>query len=127
VLVGPVTLVHGSLRQPVWEYLLIPHRHQNFAFSKRLASSDTAIYQSSTTNGGIHSADLIVPETAAAEMTRAPSESGFRRLRDRDPRAYALSKPKAYLITTVLHDVASVQERRHTACSLHIHRLSGGW
>lgn len=138
VVLDSVTLVHGSPRQPVWEYLLDTRTAtQNFAYFETPFcfvghSHLPIIYQ---LNGGRRSADLIIPETAEqVEMTpRAILNPGsVGQPRDRDPRAsYALFETEGHTwdYRRVLYDVASVQERMqaHNLPARHIHRLSSGW
>jgi predicted phosphodiesterase len=137
-LLNSVTLVHGSPRQPVWEYLLDTRTAtQNFAhfetpFCFVGHSHLPVIYQ---LNAGRRSADLIIPETDhhIAMAPRAIFNPGsVGQPRDRDPRAsYAVFEPEEHIwdYRRVPYDVTSVQERMqaHDLPTRHIYRLSGGW
>jgi diadenosine tetraphosphatase ApaH/serine/threonine PP2A family protein phosphatase len=133
-----ITLVHGSPRQPVWEYLLdtrtatlnfdyfdtpycfVGHTHLPVMY---LLPDDTA------------SALLVVPEhTTQIELApRAILNPGsVGQPRDRDPRAaYALLDMEQYTweCRRVAYDIAGVQERMRAAKlpDRHIQRLSAGW
>jgi predicted phosphodiesterase len=133
-----VTLVHGSPRQPVWEYLLDTQiASQNFAYFETSFcfvghSHLPVIFQ---LNEGRAYADLIVPEpqNCIPLHPRAILNPGsVGQPRDRDPRAaYALFDPEeqTWEYRRVHYDIASVQERMEAADLplRHIQRLSTGW
>ena len=133
-----VTLVHGSPRQPVWEYLLDTRTAtKNFHYFKTLYcfvghSHLPVIYQMLD---GHTAADLIIPRPQAHfKMTpRAILNPGsVGQPRDRDPRAaYALYHPEEHIWEhrRVDYDISSVQDRMRQVGlpKRHIERLSAGW
>ena len=135
---GQVTLVHGSPRHPVWEYLL-----DVYTATHSFASFDTdycfvghthlpAVFQL-VSEGQI--AKLFVPEpdkkiTLTPRLIINPGSVG--QPRDRDPRAaYAIFTPEesTWEYHRVLYDVSSVQARMRAAGlpDKHIQRISNGW
>lgn len=138
LVIGAVTLVHGSPRLPIWEYLLDTYNAtQNFAYFDTPYcfvghSHLPVVYQ--LVNGRAH-ADLFIPEEGERVVLspRAILNPGsVGQPRDRDPRAaYALFDPseQTWELHRVAYDIASVQDRMRTAGlpERHIHRLSEGW
>lgn len=135
---GDVTLVHGSPRQPVWEYLLDEQtaRH-NFDFF------DTSFCFVGHTHLPLffHLAEREVypiggylPPNQMVQLTpRAIVNPGsVGQPRDHDPRAaYAIydTETHSFEHRRVMYDIASVQKRMRSAGlpSRHIERLSAGW
>lgn len=133
-----ITLVHGSPRQPIWEYLLdtrtATHNFDHF---------DTAYCFVGHTHLPViyHlpdealSARLIVPENST-QLTLAPrsiiNPGSVGQPRDRDPRAaYAILDLEQYTweCHRVEYDIHAVQERMRAADlpERHIIRLAAGW
>lgn len=133
-----ITLVHGSPRQPIWEYLLdtrtattnfdhfdtaycfVGHTHLPVVYHL----PDEAI-----------SAHLIVPENST-QLALAPraiiNPGSVGQPRDRDPRAaYAILDLEQYTweCHRAIYDIHSVQERMQAAGmpERHIIRLAAGW
>jgi len=132
------TLVHGSPRQPIWEYLLdtstatynFDHFETAFCFVGHTHLpviyhlADEARY-----------ARLIVPDNST-QLTLAPraiiNPGSVGQPRDRDPRAaYSILDLELYTweCHRVEYDINAVQERMRTADlpERHIVRLSAGW
>ncbi len=138
ITVDQITLVHGSPRQPVWEYLLDTRTATiSFEFFDTLFcfvghTHLPVIYYLPDDERTAH---LIVPEnsTQVALAPRAIINPGsVGQPRDRDPRAaYALLDMEDYTWEwhRVAYDVASVQERMRQAelPERHIVRLTAGW
>jgi predicted phosphodiesterase len=138
ITVDQITLVHGSPRQPVWEYLLdtrtatanFDHFDTLFCFVGH--THLPVIYYLPDDQRTAH---LIVPEdsTQVALAPRAIINPGsVGQPRDRDPRAaYALLDMDDYTCEwhRVVYDVASVQDRMRQAelPERHIVRLTAGW
>jgi predicted phosphodiesterase len=138
VVLESVTLVHGSPRQPVWEYLLdtrtATHNFSYFdtPFCFVGHSHLPVIYQ---LNDGRVQASLIVPNPQAAFMMKPrailnPGSVG--QPRDHDPRAsYAIydSDRSTWEYRRVRYEISLVQARmRQAGLPLrHIQRLSAGW
>ncbi len=135
---GDITMVHGSPRQPIWEYLLdVRKATENFGYF------DTAycfvghthlptIYQL----GDMHSkADLIIPQTGSPLILspRAIINPGsVGQPRDHNPRAsYAIfdSETSSIEYRRVSYDIHAVQTRMIEADlpRRHIDRLTAGW
>ncbi len=133
-----VTLVHGSPRHPVWEYLLdartatlnFRHFHTPFCFVGH--THLPVIY---TLPPAASSARLSIPEPNSVESIEPraiinPGSVG--QPRDRDPRAaYAIFDPDtlSWSYQRVSYEVAEVQGRM-AAVGLperHIFRLASGW
>lgn len=134
----PVTLVHGSPRQPVWEYLLdtqnagrnfeyfetpycfVGHTHLPVIYAQMEAQSDTHLF-------------VPDPDTLLILSPRAILNPGsVGQPRDRDPRAsYALydSEQQTWLYRRVSYVVEAVQSRMENVGlpERHIRRLSLGW
>ncbi len=136
--VDQITLVHGSPRQPVWEYLLDTRTATaNFEFFDTLYcfvghTHLPVIYHLPDDQRLAH---LIVPENTT-QVTLAPrsiiNPGSVGQPRDRDPRAaYALLDMDDYTCEwhRVSYDFASVQERMRQAGlpERHILRLAAGW
>ena len=133
-----VTLVHGSPRQPVWEYLLDAYNAtQNFEYFDTpycfVGHTHLPILYHLEENQS--SAKLYIPEPGALislqpNMIINPGSVG--QPRDRDPRAaYAVydDQKQTWELHRVKYDIESVQ-RRMKASGLsqrHIRRLSAGW
>lgn len=138
LVVGSVTLVHGSPRLPIWEYLLDTYNAtQNFAYFDTPYcfvghSHLPVIYQ--MVDGRIH-ADLIIPkerESIALRPRAILNPGSVGQPRDRDPRAaYAIFNPDelTWELHRVPYDIAAVQARMRAAGlpERHIQRLSDGW
>lgn len=138
VVVDLVTLVHGSPRQPVWEYLL-DTRTATLSFS----FFDTpycfvghthlpVLYYLSEES---RLASLIMPENST-QLALAPrtilNPGSVGQPRDRDPRAaYVLLDTELYVCEfhRVPYDIAAVQERMRgfNLPERHIQRLAIGW
>jgi diadenosine tetraphosphatase ApaH/serine/threonine PP2A family protein phosphatase len=133
-----VTLVHGSPRQPVWEYLL-----DTFNATRCFEYFDTPFCFVGHTHLPIifhlqneqNLAQLTVPEPGTSPSLRSraiinPGSVG--QPRDRDPRAaYAVFDPDElkWGYQRVAYDIGAVQERMK-ALGLperHIQRLAAGW
>jgi len=138
VLQDQVTLVHGSPRQPVWEYLL-----DTYIATRSFEYFDTAysfvghthfpvLYQKASED---QSANLTIPE-ANSQIFLNPrailNPGSVGQPRDRDPRAaYAIYVPEeqSWELHRVSYDIVAVQERMQAAKlpERHIQRLSSGW
>jgi len=133
-----VTLVHGSPRQPVWEYLL-----DTRTATANFAHFDTPYCFVGHTHLPVlyylpdesQNARLIVPETPM-ELSMAPrsilNPGSVGQPRDRDPRAsYAICDLdyNTWEYRRVVYDVGAVQIRMQAAGlpERHIQRLSAGW
>ncbi len=133
-----VTLVHGSPRQPVWEYLLDTRTATlNFGYF------DTPFCFVGHTHLPVlyylpdesRVAKLIVPESHM-ELTMAPrsilNPGSVGQPRDRDPQAsYALydTEQNKWEYRRVSYDIPAVQARMSAAGlpERHIQRLTAGW
>jgi predicted phosphodiesterase len=133
-----VTMVHGSPRQPVWEYLLDTRSAtNNFNFF------DTSYCFVGHTHLPVvyHLADeslsarLTIPEHKT-QMVLTPrtiiNPGSVGQPRDRDPRAaYAVFDPEEYLweFRRVDYDIQAVQDRMRLVNlpERHIIRLASGW
>jgi predicted phosphodiesterase len=135
---GEFTLVHGSPRDPIWEYImntlvarvnmdyfdtpwcLVGHSHFQALFQYRSESDDLSI-------------EVPRPDEKYKLKERAILNPGsVGQPRDRDPRAaYALLYPedKIWEPHRVEYDIQSVQKRILEAGlpTRHAERLSGGW
>jgi len=133
-----VTLVHGSPRHPVWEYLLdTKNATQSFAYFESAYcfvghTHLPSIYLLGTDN---HSARLMIPE-ANSRLSLSPrailNPGSVGQPRDRDPRAaYAIYFPEEDIWEhrRATYQVKSVQERMVAAGlpDRHIQRLAAGW
>lgn len=133
-----ITLVHGSPRQPIWEYLLdtrtatynFEHFDTPYCFVGH--THLPAIYH---LPDEALSAQLIVPENST-QLTLAPrsiiNPGSVGQPRDRDPRAaYAILDLEQYTweCRRVSYDIHAVQERMRAAelPERHILRLAAGW
>ena len=133
-----VTLVHGSPREPVWEYLLDTQTAtRNFNYFETPFcfvghSHLPLIYQ---LEAGHTQADLYIPrpQQMLPMNPRAIFNPGsVGQPRDHNPRAaYALFDPVAltWELRRVEYDIPGVQKRMQQAGLpwRHIQRLSGGW
>jgi diadenosine tetraphosphatase ApaH/serine/threonine PP2A family protein phosphatase len=134
----PVTLVHGSPREPIWEYLLDAEtatRNFNYfatPFCFVGHSHLPLIYQLVNSHTKSH---LYIPRPfqKLPMLPRSIFNPGsVGQPRDHDPRAsYALYDPQAltWELRRVEYDIPSVQSRMRGAGLpwRHIQRLSGGW
>lgn len=138
VVAGQVTLVHGSPRQPVWEYLL-----DVYAATRNFSHFDTRYCYIGHThlpvifelNDRQPVASLAIPEpgkkvTLSPRMIINPGSVG--QPRDRNPHAaYALYEPEANTVEfrRVAYDIAGVQETMQAAGlpERHIQRLTLGY
>lgn len=135
---GNVTLVHGSPRDPIWEYVMNTMVARiNLAYFETLwcfvgHSHFQAVFQY---HSEIDEVTIEVPKAAEryAMKERAILNPGsVGQPRDRDPRAaYAFFYPKekAWEPRRVEYDIASVQKRILDAGlpPRHAERLAGGW
>jgi predicted phosphodiesterase len=136
--VDHMTLVHGSPRQPVWEYLL-DTRSATLSFDY----FDTPYCLVGHTHLPVmyylpdesRIAKIVVPD-ASMQLTLAPraiiNPGSVGQPRDRDPRAaYAIYTPEQNLFEfhRAEYDIAAVQKRMESAHlpERHIQRLSSGW
>ena len=133
-----VTLVHGSPRQPVWEYLLdVYNATHNFEYFDTLYCfvGHTHLPLLYHLEDNQSSAKLFIPEPGASlslqpNMILNPGSVG--QPRDRDPRAsYAVydDKEQTWELYRVEYDIDSVQKRMEAngLSQRHIQRLSSGW
>ena len=133
-----VTLVHGSPRHPVWEYLLdtqnatrnFEHFDTPYCFVGH--THLPSVYYLAENH---RSAKLFIPE-AGTRLVLSPraimNPGSVGQPRDRDPRAaYAIFIPdeQVWEYHRVTYDVAEVQNRMREAGlpERHILRLSAGW
>ncbi len=136
--IDTVYLVHGSPREPIWEYVMdartalinfdhfetpfcfVGHSHFPLKFQKR---------------SGLNNADLSIPQVGSLRtmIPRAIFNPGsVGQPRDRDPRAaYAIydSDRQTWTPRRVEYDIPSVQVRMRAAKlpERHIKRLGAGW
>lgn len=138
IVAGEVTLVHGSPRQPVWEYLL-----DVYAATRNFAHFDTPYCFIGHTHlpiifqlgNGRAVASLNIPDYDQAlslvpRMMINPGSVG--QPRDRNPQAaYALFDPESSRLEfrRVAYDIASVQQSMQAAGlpERHIQRLTMGY
>lgn len=133
-----VTLVHGSPRQPVWEYLLDTYnatRSFNFFKTEYCFVGHTHLPVLFQLSDGHQSAQLVTPNSnRIVELSPRgilnPGSVG--QPRDRDPRAaYALYDPDqlTWEFRRVEYDIKVVQQRMQRAGlpERHIRRLEAGW
>lgn len=133
-----VTIVHGSPRQPVWEYLLDTRTAtMNFEFfsTPYCFVGHTHLPVMYSMPDDTRSARLFVPEnfTQTTLMPRTIINPGsVGQPRDRDPRAaYAVfdTSQNTWEFRRVAYDVPAVQERMRNAGlpDRHVQRLAAGW
>ena len=133
-----ITLVHGSPRQPIWEYVLNAQTAtENFFFFKTSYCfvGHTHIPSIFRMNDGQIQADLYIPiENSQFELRPRlilnPGSVG--QPRDRDPRAaYAIFDAETQLMEfrRAEYDISVVQKRMRDAelPLRHINRLKTGW
>ncbi len=133
-----VTLVHGSPRQPVWEYLLDTRtatanfNHFNTPYCFVGHTHLPVLYYLSDEN---ETASLIIPENNT-QLTLAPrtiaNPGSVGQPRDRDSRAaYGILDTEEYILhfRRVPYDIPAVQARMRKAGlpERHIIRLEVGW
>jgi diadenosine tetraphosphatase ApaH/serine/threonine PP2A family protein phosphatase len=134
----PVTLVHGSPRQPVWEYLLDTRTATlNFAFFDTpycfVGHTHLPVLYYMAEDSRF--AKLIIPEnsTQLALLPRTILNPGsVGQPRDRDPRAaYVILDTDQWICEfhRVPYDIEAVQERMRiqNLPERHIQRLAIGW
>jgi predicted phosphodiesterase len=133
-----VTLVHGSPRHPVWEYLLDAHTataNFNYFETPWCLVGHThlpAIYAFQNTN---YAASLTVPtanQTIPLPNRAIVNPGSVGQPRDRDPRAsFAVfdSENNTWNNQRIAYDIRDVQTRmeRFSLPERHIQRLAGGW
>jgi diadenosine tetraphosphatase ApaH/serine/threonine PP2A family protein phosphatase len=135
---GNVTLVHGSPRQPVWEYLLDTHSAKvsfDYFDTDYCFVGHTHLPTLFHLNGDFSQpvAGLVPPNSTLQLTPRAIVNPGsVGQPRDRDPRAaYAIFdlESERWEHHRVAYDIASVQARMRKAGlpDRHIQRLSNGW
>lgn len=133
-----VTLVHGSPRQPVWEYLLDSYTvTENFDYFQTpyCFVGHTHLPVVYHLDNQHRLAERIIPETGQSWQMQPraiinPGSVG--QPRDRNPEAsYCLYDPEAGSLQfcRVAYDIAAVQARMQTAGlpQRHINRLEFGW
>jgi diadenosine tetraphosphatase ApaH/serine/threonine PP2A family protein phosphatase len=135
---GDVTLVHGSPRQPVWEYLLDTRTAtQNFEFfdTPFCFVGHTHLPVLYYLGDDSRTARLIIPENST-QMALAPrtiiNPGSVGQPRDRDARAaYAIfdTEQNLWEFHRVDYEIEAVQDRMRLANlpERHILRLSAGW
>src|SRR3990172_1305498 len=137
-LLNSVTIVHGSPRQPVWEYLLDTRTvTQNFSYFETpfcfvVHTHLPVVYHLGDDS---RSARLTIPEHNTQMVLAAPTiinPGSVGQPRDRDPRAaYALFDPEQNLweFRRIAYDIEDVQARMRLANlpERHILRLASGW
>lgn len=133
-----VTLVHGSPRQPVWEYLLDTRTAtMNFEFfsTPYCFVGHTHLPVVYSMPDDTRSAHLIVPENFT-QTTLVPrtiiNPGSVGQPRDRDSRAaYAIfdTNQNTWEFRRVTYDIPAVQERMRNAGlpDRHVQRLAAGW
>ncbi len=138
LVIGDVTLAHGSPRQPVWEYLLDTRTATlNFDYfgTPFCFVGHTHLPVLYYLPDDTRSARLLVPENFT-QTTLTPrtiiNPGSVGQPRDRDPRsAYAIFEPETgtWEFRRVAYDIAAVQERMRSAGlpERHIQRLAAGW
>ncbi len=133
-----ITLVHGSPRQPVWEYLLDTRTATlSFGFFETpycfVGHTHLPVMYVLTEES--RSAQLFVPGHGT-QLTLSPrsilNPGSVGQPRDRDPRAaYAIldTEQNIWECRRVAYDIPAVQERMQEAGlpERHIQRLSAGW
>lgn len=138
IVLGDVTLTHGSPRHPVWEYLL---DSRTAAFNFEHFETDFCLVGHThlpviyTYQEGDESARLVAPETGEPLVLQSrailnPGSVG--QPRDRDPRASYLvydDEARTWTYHRVAYDIQDVQERMREAGlpERHINRLEAGW
>lgn len=133
-----ITLVHGSPRQPVWEYLLdVYNATKSFEYLETpyCFVGHTHIPVLYHLADDRNSAKLYIPKpdkglSLQPRMILNPGSVG--QPRDRDPRAaYAIldDQARSWEFYRVEYDIQSVQRRMEAArlSPRHIQRLSAGW
>jgi len=135
---GPVTLVHGSPRHPVWEYLLDPIvASTNFEYFDTcfcfVGHTHLPVYYSLNNPSGRVSLGIPEPDQPIKLESRAILNPGsVGQPRDHDRRAaYAIFDLESltWVGRRVGYDFRSVQERMEKAGlpERHIQRLASGW
>ena len=133
-----VTLIHGSPRNPVWEYILdVRIAAENFAgFDTQLAfvgHSHLPLMFTANPQNGLVERGYRTPGVTTVIATRAILNPGsVGQPRDNDPRAsYGIFDPQhmTWEIHRVPYDIPSVQQRIIDAGlpEKHARRLSAGW
>lgn len=133
-----VTLVHGSPRQPVWEYLLdTQNATRSFDFFETeycfVGHTHLPILYHLGNNHSLARLLVLEPNTRLLLSPRAILNPGsVGQPRDRDPRAaFAVFDPdrQTWEYHRVAYDILAVQDRMRAAGlpERHILRLSAGW
>lgn len=136
--INSVTLVHGSPRQPIWEYLLDARTAtKNFDYFDTpycfVGHSHLPVLYQLKEDFPI--AKLMVPkpgESIELEPRAILNPGSVGQPRDHNPKAsYAIfdSKVLRWDYRRTMYDITSVQERmkQHNLPARHIERLSAGW
>ncbi len=135
---GQATFIHGSPRNPVWEYILdVSIAAENFAsFDTQLAfvgHSHLPLMFTADPQSGLVERAYRYPGVTTPVTTRAILNPGsVGQPRDNDPRAsYGIFDPQnmTWEIHRVPYDIPSVQQRIIAAGlpEKHARRLSAGW
>jgi diadenosine tetraphosphatase ApaH/serine/threonine PP2A family protein phosphatase len=135
---GEITLVHGSPRHPVWEYLLDPHIATiNFEYFETpyCFVGHTHLPVHYTLKNPLGHAMLAIPEPDVPIVLKQRSiinPGSVGQPRDRDMRAaYAIFDTETHIWEQrrVEYDIPSVQLRMRVAelPERHIQRLASGW
>jgi predicted phosphodiesterase len=136
-----VTLVHGSPRNPVWEYILDLHSaSQNFKhFTTRVCMVGHThlpiAYLMENADGDYFDLEWVLPEERkplSLPLRSIVNPGSVGQPRDHDPRAsYAIFAPNTvtWEIHRVEYDIPSVQKRiqQLNLPSRHAQRLTDGW
>jgi diadenosine tetraphosphatase ApaH/serine/threonine PP2A family protein phosphatase len=138
IVIDPVTLTHGSPRQPVWEYVLDTRTataNFNYFDTPYCLVGHTHLPVVYYLADESRAARTIVPEESM-QITLAPraiiNPGSVGQPRDRDPRAaFVIYEPEDSLMEfwRVSYDIHAVQERMVNANlpDRHIQRLTSGW
>ncbi len=136
--VGEITLVHGSPREPIWEYLLdIRNATENFEYfdTPYCFIGHTHLPTIFTLQNNQTRANLSVPEKNSQfklEPRAILNPGSVGQPRDRDPRAaYAIFDQENMIVQfkRVKYNIEDVQNRMHQVNLplRHIQRLVEGW
>jgi len=138
IIVDQVTLVHGSPRQPVWEYLLDTQTAtRNFEYFDTsycfVGHTHLPVWYHRTDDRRFAQLAMLTPNVRITLTPRAILNPGsVGQPRDRDPRAaYAIYNPDqgTWEHRRVPYDILDVQARMKDAGlpDRHIQRLNSGW
>lgn len=138
IVLGQVTLTHGSPRHPIWEYLLdVRSATTNFKYFETsfcfVGHTHLPVFY--TLRNGYASARLSIPDPGNQFMIQPRSivnPGSVGQPRDRDPRAsYAIydTETNVWEYRRIGYDIQAVQARMQKVGlpEKHIVRLSGGW